>query len=78
MNTDKRMDKKKWHVWLKRYLLAGGIALIGVPIWEFFLEEFTFKEIDLFFPGDSDVLIGGVHIGVLGIFHLITKGLRIH
>ncbi len=59
--------------WLKNYLLLGGIVLIGVPFWEFLMEEYAFQEIDLFFPGQSDLIIGVMHIVVLAIFHFVSK-----
>ena len=68
--------KKKWQRWIKRYLLFGGIALIGVPIWEYFLEEWIFSEVDLFFPGGNDVIIGVIHIGIFVLLHLLTKKLE--
>lgn len=65
------MDRK--FKWLKRYLLIAGVALIGVPLWEFVLEEYAFDEVDLFFPGDNDVIYGGIHFAVLGVIQLISR-----
>ena len=59
--------------WIRRYLFTAGIALIGVPLWEFFVEEWIFEEVDLFFPGDCDVIVGGIHIAILAAFHLASK-----